>query len=83
MPEVNTSVGISDIGVYVPQPAISLETLVQRRVSPQPPAGPALRARLPRHRSEGHPVPRDLGRLRHPGRLRRAYPPGAEPRAST
>ena len=36
MPEVNSPVGISDIGVYVPQPSISLETLVQRRVSLNP-----------------------------------------------
>ena len=36
MPDVNTTVGISDIGVYVPQPAMDLDTLVQRRVRLNP-----------------------------------------------
>ena len=36
MPEVNNAVGISDIGVYLPQPAINLDTLVQRRVRLNP-----------------------------------------------
>jgi len=43
MPEVNNAVGISDIGVYLPQPAINLDTLVQRRVRLNP--------RLDRHSS--------------------------------
>ena len=36
MPEVNTTVGISDIGMYLPRPAIDLDTLVQRRVRLNP-----------------------------------------------
>ncbi|MGA2381124.1 MAG: hydroxymethylglutaryl-CoA synthase [Spirochaetia bacterium] len=36
MPEVSSTVGISDIGLYVPQPAIDLENLVERRVRLNP-----------------------------------------------
>jgi hydroxymethylglutaryl-CoA synthase len=36
MPEVSSTVGISDIGVYVPPPVIDLEDLVQRRVRLNP-----------------------------------------------
>jgi len=36
MPEVSNSVGISDIGLYVPPPAIDLENLVERRVRLNP-----------------------------------------------
>jgi hydroxymethylglutaryl-CoA synthase len=41
MPEVSSTVGISDIGLYVPQPRIELDTLVKRRV--------LLNPRLDRH----------------------------------
>jgi len=36
MPDVSSTVGISDIGLYVPQPAIDLENLVERRVRLNP-----------------------------------------------
>ena len=36
MPEVSSTVGISDIGLYVPPPVIDLENLVQRRVRLNP-----------------------------------------------
>jgi hydroxymethylglutaryl-CoA synthase len=36
MSEVSSPVGISDIGLYVPQPSISLDTVVQKRVGHNP-----------------------------------------------
>jgi hydroxymethylglutaryl-CoA synthase len=36
MPDVSRTVGISDIGLYVPQPVIDLENLVERRVRLNP-----------------------------------------------
>src|SRR5208283_3826064 len=36
MPEVSSTVGISDIGLYVPPPSIDLENLVERRVKLNP-----------------------------------------------